>query len=481
MLRSTRSPSAPAGSSLCPGTLRRSRDADESASAYGGTFWLIYASNTSLMVAVSLLFRYSDFVHVLGGTAMHLGLIAGIGMCGSLAMRIFQGVGIDRHGPRLVWLLSLALFVASMLGHLAIGRVDTPAIYLVRILMMTSLAGAFGASITFVSLRVPENRMAEVIGTLGSSGFVGIALGPVLGDLLFAGSAVEESHVRRMFWLAAAAGTISLIGTAIATRGHLRRLRPRRRISPWTLVRRYHPGALLLVGAAMGLGIGLPGTFLRPYAEHVHLAGIKTFFLVYAFVAFAVRIAGRRLPERLGIRPVILLGLGSLAASMLLYLWVSDPWTLALPAAMGGVAHAFLFPAVVAGASSTFPVRYRGLATTLILAMFDIGMLLGQPLAGGIVEFSRLFGLPPYGTMFVTVASVLLAIAALYTLLGRRGLGPRKRPKQLARMPSLAPKEGALPGTPTSQNASTPPPSDWPQDAAAEPARPSGVSYRTGE
>jgi hypothetical protein len=108
-------------------------------------------------------------------------------------------------------------------------------------------------------------------------------------------------------------------------------------------------------------------------------------------------------------------------------------------------------------------------------------MLLGQPLAGGIVEFSRLFGLPPYGTMFVTVASVLLAIAALYTLLGRRGLGPRKRPKQLARMPSLAPKEGALPGTPTSQNASTPPPSDWPQDAAAEPARPSGVSYRTGE
>ncbi len=448
----------PAGSPPSSREPRIPRDAGADSSGYGGVFWLIYLANTSLMVAVSLLFRYSDFVHLLGGTAMDLGLVVGIGMCGSLIMRVFQGVGIDRYGPRLVWLASLALFVVSMLAHLAIARVDSPAIYAVRILMMISLAGAFGASITFVSLRAPENRMAEIIGTLGSSGFVGIALGPVLGDWLFSGSAVEAYHVQRMFLLAAAAGAFSLLGAAIATRSHVRRPRQRRRITPWPIVRRYHPGALLLVGAAMGLGIGLPSTFLRPYAEHVDVLGIKTFFLVYAFVAFIVRIAGRRLPERIGIRPVILLGLGSLAASMVMYLLVVDEWTLVLPAVMGGVAHAFLFPAVVAGGSSTFPLRYRGLATTLMLAMFDIGILLGQPLVGGIVRFSPQLGLPPFATMFVTVALVLVAVATLYAVLGRRPAGRRSRRKVRGQEKGATGQAGlkipgAHPSTPARQNA----------------------------
>jgi hypothetical protein len=74
-----------------------------------------------------------------------------------------------------------------------------------------------------------------------------------------------------------------------------------------------------------------------------------------------------------------------------------------------------LFPAVVAGATISFPLRYRGLATTLILAMMDIGFLIGAPLIGGIVHYAEFVDLAPYPTMFVTV-SVLLALATvIYT------------------------------------------------------------------
>lgn len=391
--------------------------ADDWRTAYDSVFWLTYLANASLMVAVSMLFRYSDFVKQAGGSPIRLGLIVGIGMLGSLAMRTLQGVGIDRFGPRRVWLVSLTMFIGSMAAHMAITSVDNPAVFIARNIMTTSLAGAFGASITFISLRVPQNRMAEMIGMLGTSGFVGMALGPALGDVLFSGPEITRAHVQRMFLLAAVAGGLSLFFAALATRGHLRRRLSRQ---PWpaTLVRRYHPGVLLLVSAAMGLGISLPGTFLRPYAESQGIEGIRVYFFVYAATAFLVRIATGRMPERIGDRPMILLGLGSLTASMLMYLVVRDQWTLASPALLAGIAHAFLFPSVIAGGSSTFPSRYRGLATTLMLALFDVGNLVGLPLAGFTVEYSPSFGLPPYPTMFVVIAASFAVVGILYLIFG---------------------------------------------------------------
>ena len=54
--------------------------------AYGAPFWFTYLANASLMVAVSLLFRYADFVEFLGGSELQLGLIVGAGMVGALAI-----------------------------------------------------------------------------------------------------------------------------------------------------------------------------------------------------------------------------------------------------------------------------------------------------------------------------------------------------------------------------------------------------------
>lgn len=56
-------------------------------SLYGVTFWLAYISNTLFNAAAALLFRYADFIVVLGGAEWNLGWIVGIGMVGSLAVR----------------------------------------------------------------------------------------------------------------------------------------------------------------------------------------------------------------------------------------------------------------------------------------------------------------------------------------------------------------------------------------------------------
>lgn len=375
------------------------------------TFWLAYAANLLLMVGVSTLFRYADFVRLAGGTTFTLGLIVGVGMVGSLLMRGVLGTTIDHYGAGRIWAVSLVVIILALLLHLTIATVDSPLVYIARITLMVGQAGAFGASLTFVTLRAPPGRTGEMIGMLGSSGFIGVAVGPILGDWLFATPEVTGDHIRQMFMMATTAAILSLVCVLFASRGEVPIRTSRRRPPMVWLLRRYHPGPILICAAAMGIGVMMPHTFVRPYTQHLGLPRILTFFVVYAVAAFSVRVMTRRFTDRFGIRPVVQVGFTFLAISLLTFLLVDREWLLVIPATIGGVAHAFLFPAIVTGGSLSFPMRYRGLATTFVLAMFDIGNLIGQPLIGGIVEFAPKIGLPGYATMFVCVASLMVTAA----------------------------------------------------------------------
>ena len=379
---------------------------------YNRHFWLAYAANTTLMICVSVLVRYANFVTLRGGNELTLGLIVGVGMVGALAMRGVLGLATDRYGARRVWMVSLGLIITSLAAHWAItpqqGLLFDAAVYLARILQMVGMAGAFGASLTFISLRAPSHRIGEMVGTLGSSGFVGLALGPILADALFPpGVAITVVMVQQMFLTAGIAAAVSLALTALATAGS-RPIKEQPRPSALALLKQYHPGAVLICAAAMGIGVMLPSTFLQPYTEQLDIPRVRTFFFVYAVSAFSVRIATRHFTDRHGIRWTAQLGFGFLAAGMLSFIFVNREVMLALPAALCGIAHAFLFPAIVKGGSISFPSRYRGLATTLVLSMFDLSNLFGQPAIGAIVEYAPAIGLPGYASMFVAMSLVMV-------------------------------------------------------------------------
>jgi MFS family permease len=117
---------------------------------------------------------------------------------------------------------------------------------------------------------------------------------------------------------------------------------------------------------------------------------------------------------------MIFIGLASLIVAMLAYLPVRSEWGLVFPAIFAGIAHAVLFPAVTAQGSAAFPNRYRGLGTTLMLAMLDVGTLVGAPLIGGLVEGSKLANLPPYPSTFLALGMGMTLVGLLYALSLRR-------------------------------------------------------------
>ncbi|MCE5267011.1 MAG: MFS transporter, partial [Planctomycetaceae bacterium] len=176
---------------------------------YGRRFWLAYTSNTLLLVAVALLFRYADFVHMVGGTEFNLGWIVGIGTFGSLFTRILIGNWLDRYGTRVLWIASALLFSAACFAHLCIHSPTGVGIYLLRILYCCAVAGANGASMTFISKCGPKERLAELVGMLGTAGFLGWMGGALLGDLLLGSLSVGRTHVVAMFLVAGLLGLCS--------------------------------------------------------------------------------------------------------------------------------------------------------------------------------------------------------------------------------------------------------------------------------
>ncbi|QGJ71586.1 MFS transporter [Planctomycetales bacterium 10988] len=409
---------APASPPIVP---KPSRKSDEEVSPYNRTFWYAYLANASLVTANGILTRYVEFVKIYEPTRaeFYLGMVVGVGMIGSLILRLAQGSAMDRYGTRLVWVLSAGIFTLSLLFHLTLPLIAGtllfwPVVYLLRIALATGLAGSFGASMTFISRRAGPRRMAELIGTLGTSGFIGMVTGPAVGDALFSLSWSNEAKVEGMFLLGAILSLSCACFAYLATEGATIERSRHRRPPVWWILWRYRPGPVLLVAMAMGIGVVFPFHFLAEFVKEHELGGLGRYFLCYASFAFVTRLSIRRFAERYGIRRMAGIGLILLVTSYSTYLLVQGPWTLLIPACIAGAAHAFLFPAAVAGGSASFPTRYRGMATTFMQGFLDLGTLLGGPMVGMFLDWATHWSDEPYFWMFFAMSLWLGMLGILY-------------------------------------------------------------------
>ncbi len=394
-------------------TLVQSAHSSYPPQSYDVSFWLAYSANFLTCVATNLLIRYADFVRALGGTEWHLGWIVGVGMVGSLAVRLLLGGAVDRYGPPVVWVGSLIAFAGSCFAHLGIHSHTGFAIYFWRLVFCAAIAGIFGASMTFISRRASAARMAELIGMLGTSGFLGVIVGTQLGDFVVSPSSPWEGDVRAIFYLAGILALVASMFAWLATRGFVPAAAAKR-VSNLRMIGVFGHYAVILAGFAMGMGLGLPPIFLPSLAAHLGITRIGLFFAIYSPMAVITRVATRHIFEKLPLPTIIVASMALLIVSQLMLGFVGEEWMLVIPAVGFGISHALLFPAVIAMGATRFPGRCRGLGTSLMLAASDLGVLLGAPFAGFVLEVASFWQLPPYPTMLAVSGSVLAALTAIF-------------------------------------------------------------------
>jgi MFS family permease len=394
---------SPLPSSASAAAPRSAREA-----VYTHAFWLAYAANVLLVTANALTFRFAEFVKWLGGTEAITGQIVSVGMIGSLLARLSLGRDIDGHGIRRMWIGSSLLFV---IGAAATTVTETLGweLYAARAAFAVGLSSMFACSISHIQHPVPPHRRTEVIGMLGSSGFVGMIFGTQLGDLLFQQFPPGRFVFTLLFSGTTLCGVLYLALVVYLTRGD-RHVRPQETYAAHRLMFRYWPGPVVLVALMMGLGFVVTTVFLTRHATEAGLPGIRTFFTVYALSAFVVRWVSRNWSYSIGRHRMILLGLLGHGLGFLMLSRVSAEWHLIGPAMLCGFGHALLFPCVVSLGSGAFPPEYRGSGTTLTLGFMDLGILLSAPLLGRVIDEAG------FDAMYLASSGVTLTIAAIYGL-----------------------------------------------------------------
>ena len=391
---------------------------------YDTRFALAFFAMVSFVVANTLLAHFARWVTFLGGDVEDVGWIIGVGSVVSLFFRPWLGHWINRFGACVTWGLGLALFAIGAMGNLALDGLG-PAIYILRSATFLGAAFVFASSMTFVTQLAPLARRTEAIGVLGAAGFVGMLTGPLTGDLILSEATRSRGEFTFVFLLAG--GTTALAGILLAIIGWM--ARPSRAAKPPSRAdrgsgllsfvrdcRAHWPGTVLFVNFVFGACMTVPFGFLADYIDTVPRtvdgpSAVGVFFLGYGGWALPLRILTRRIPDRLGRRRFLILGLVFEGAGMLAFLFTdpASPWSLLLPGVICGTGHTFIFPTMTSLALDRFPHEVRGSGTALTLMAMDAGTIGLAPVLG-MVAAQR-----GYEDVFVWVGTLCFLAAVIYT------------------------------------------------------------------
>ncbi|WP_265522454.1 MFS transporter [Oerskovia flava] len=301
------------------------------------------------------------------------GLAFGVFALAALVLRPLAGRAADRHGRRPL-LVGGALLGAVMLA--ATAHVD--ALGLVVVLRAgggVAEAAFVVASFAALADLAPRGRTGEALSYNSLGLYVGLALGPALGEL------TVRSLGTAAGWYAAAA--LSVVAAVLALRVGETRPRSAERSVPGPLVHRpsVAPG-LGFLASVVAMGGFL--AFAPLHAGAIGLVPVSAALGVYGSVVVVCRIVFARVPDAV---PPLLLGAGALVLMagglVLVALWATVAGMIVGTAVLA-VGVAFCTPAFFAAIFAAADPADRGAAAGTASVFLDLG-LGGGPIVLGLV------------------------------------------------------------------------------------------------
>jgi MFS family permease len=361
---------------------------------------LAYFAAAGLTIPITPLFAEGP----LGATELWVGITVGAFSLSTILLRPWAGRAVDRRGRRPLLIGGALLCAVTLAAH----AVTTTLPVLIALRLLLGVAEAFFFVAAFASLAdlAPPGRAGEALSFNSLALYLGIALGPVLGELMldFGGFAAA--------WIAAA--TLALLATGLAAA--LSETAPERVADapPTPLIHSaaIGPGLAIFFGtAAMGGFLA----FVALYAADVGLEGSAAVLLLFGLVVVFCRIALARLPDRVAPSRMIAIALGLAAVGMGVPAALTSTTGLLLGAAILGVGIAFLTPAVFAATLARVPAAERGSATATVSIFIDLAFGIGPVLVGFVA------GLASIAAGFAAVGALTAVAAVGVALFLRRG------------------------------------------------------------
>lgn len=372
---------------------------------YTPAFWAMALANLCHTASFSAFFLLPLYILEHGGNQGDIGMVMGIFALASAISRPWVAEMIDRIGRKRSYTLGSILMLASPFLYLGIqdplGSAYLPFL-LLRALHGVGLAICFTSVFTFMADILPQDRLNEGIGMFGISGLIGIAIGPILAEIM-----LEHFGFAGLFIVAGILSGISLIIH-----------QPLKESAPtgeeesdlttfFGLFRREKFIVVGLISLLFGVGLAGSGNFVAPLAEERNLGFISAYFFCYSGGAITIRFVNGWLSGKFGENRILPCSIVLYMAGLLLLPLAYNQEVLCVAGILSGIGHGLLFPLLNTMAVRDESASIRGKATGIFTGGIDSGIFAGSLILGYIGDWFGLNVLFLCAGLSMTIALII--------------------------------------------------------------------------
>lgn len=383
------------------------------------TFCLLLTGQLLQNLAFASLPLLPLYLASLGADRTEIGVLMAAGAVGGILLRPGVGWALDVLGRRRVLVIATWWTSLSMISLWWITSTGW-ALFLSRVAFGVGFGALATAYFTLAADITPLSRRTEGIALFGIAGLLGLLVNPLAGTLGLQGE--EMRWFLPLLGLFVMASLIPIRFLPVVTGAA--RPAPATPRTTGALLRALLARPLLPVWLATAVFGILLSAFLFFGSLAAEARGIERpthLWFTYAGGAILVRIAGARLPDRLGpvrlVAPSLLFYLAGLVVAALGT--ALDHFLLA--GLLAGFGHGYFFPVLASLAVSRAPEEVRGSTIAAFTGLLELMGLLAGPLLGWIGDQSD------DRTLFLTAAAIRTAGLLLWLPLERRSQPKNRR------------------------------------------------------
>ncbi len=346
---------------------------------YTPSFILISAANLFNVSSFGFFYLFPLFIKSCKGSESDIGIIMGASAFSSVFFRPWISEMIDKIGRKKSYTLGCLITTIIPLTYLMlIGSIKELYIPLLatRFIYGIGLAICFTASFTYVADIVPKERLNEGIGMFGATGLLGLAIGPVIGEVL-----INRYGFNAFFIISAVIAGIGLIIDIFLPESYINKKDPNS-VPFISLLRVKRIFMISFLSFCFGMVIAATGNFVSPFAKEEGLRFISFYYICYSAAAILTRLLGGRLADEFGEEKIIPYGLVLEASGLIVLSFLKNEPMLCIAGVLSGCGHGLLFPCLNSLMIRDQPAEIRGKLTGLFTGSIDAGVFIGSILLG---------------------------------------------------------------------------------------------------
>lgn len=371
---------------------------------------LLFASFHCLLPTLPL------YVASLGASGAEIGLISGIFGVSAIFIRFFTDDFVKLLGKKKCLYLGLFFSLISTIAYAFFTS-----IHMLMIARIIQGLG-FGLGTTFAAALavdiIPSSRRGEGVGYFGLGNTISMGIAPALGVMLLTDFSSDFLFVFSTIAAALAVGCTVFCSESVSAIRRSRRA-PKVKV-PWRS-RFFEAGTGFPSFFTMlfGLAYGCVNTFIALLAQEVHIPNAGFFFVVGTIFVFLTRTFGGRIYDSKGPFWVLLPGIVSYIAGLVVIIHAASFTALMIAAVFYGTGAGLIMPSLMTWLFNSVAPERRSSASATYYNMLDVGT------SGGIIVLGGVAGVIGYVNMFYYVLAAMVLFLAAF--LGQHFYKPASR------------------------------------------------------